>query len=449
MPDVPLVAGPRSDQELANLRGSDPKQAWERIGSKNSPFSNSNQAPTVAKLFYDADDILAAICSPVLISKAEETTVVKVPTRLWLQSFFADIRPDKRQVGVDDVIHVWFREQQVQQAQKAAMSGSAMACRAVARMGVPASERPGVWAAALGIQAAMTTPTDAAPPTDAPLSTAPLSAPDAPVDGNDATVGSHDTKQLAYTRDQAVFQLLCESVEQQSLLTDVLVCAEVQHIASNEQYFVFEEMVRAILLAFSRDPDACHDAAVPASPRLAAEDGSELKPYPPNGVLPFQGSLASYVSPVCCVYKHPAAAYKVFVAMYCQFWSRLHTLNLLPAPAAGLAVLCHTFLDLLQEVDAEVYKHLSGLCSTPLDVAFPWIISAFVTHLSLGETLLLWDRIIGFDSLLPLPVLAVAVIMLRRDLILAAQSNDELVELLQDLSQLRVVPLLQAVLFDV
>jgi len=37
----------------------------------------------------------------------------------------------------------------------------------------------------------------------------------------------------------------------------------------------------------------------------------------------------------------------------------------------------------------------------------------------------------------------------RRDLILAAQSSDELVELLQDLSQLRVVPLLQAVLFDV
>lgn len=60
-----------------------------------------------------------------------------------------------------------------------------------------------------------------------------------------------------------------------------------------------------------------------------------------------------------------------------------------------------------------MYKHLSDLCSHPLDVAFPWIISAFVTHLSLGETLLLWDRIIGFDSLLPLPVLAVAVIMLR------------------------------------
>jgi len=36
----------------------------------------------------------------------------------------------------------------------------------------------------------------------------------------------------------------------------------------------------------------------------------------------------------------------------------------------------------------------------------------------------------------------------RRDFILAAQSSDELLEVLEDLSQLRVVPLLQATLFD-
>lgn len=36
----------------------------------------------------------------------------------------------------------------------------------------------------------------------------------------------------------------------------------------------------------------------------------------------------------------------------------------------------------------------------------------------------------------------------RRDLVLAAQASDELVEVLEDLTQLRVVPLLQALLFD-
>lgn len=36
----------------------------------------------------------------------------------------------------------------------------------------------------------------------------------------------------------------------------------------------------------------------------------------------------------------------------------------------------------------------------------------------------------------------------RRDLVLAVHSADELLEVLEDLSQLRVVPLMQAVLFD-
>lgn len=36
----------------------------------------------------------------------------------------------------------------------------------------------------------------------------------------------------------------------------------------------------------------------------------------------------------------------------------------------------------------------------------------------------------------------------RRDLVLAAETSEEVSELLQDLGQLRVVPLLQALLFD-
>lgn len=36
----------------------------------------------------------------------------------------------------------------------------------------------------------------------------------------------------------------------------------------------------------------------------------------------------------------------------------------------------------------------------------------------------------------------------RRDLVLAAETSEELAELLEDLGRLRVVPLLQALLFD-
>ena len=39
--------------------------------------------------------------------------------------------------------------------------------------------------------------------------------------------------------------------------------------------------------------------------------------------------------------------------------------------------------------------------------------SAFAGFLSPSEVLLLWDRVVGFDSLLPLPLLAVAVVTFR------------------------------------
>jgi hypothetical protein len=108
---------------------------------------------------------------------------------------------------------------------------------------------------------------------------------------------------------------------------------------------------RAVLLAFSRDASVLHSAAVPLSPVMAAEpvsaDPHPLQLYPTSGLVPFQG-LCAYLAPLCYLYSSPAAIYPVWHTMYCQFWCRLHTLGTGRAPAAGLPVLCRTFLDLLQ-----------------------------------------------------------------------------------------------------
>lgn len=56
---------------------------------------------------------------------------------------------------------------------------------------------------------------------------------------------------------------------------------------------------------------------------------------------------------------------------------------------------------------------MSRLTVSPLDLVMPWLLTAFASHLAPTETLLLWDRIVGYESLLPLPVLAVAVLTFR------------------------------------
>lgn len=106
---------------------------------------------------------------------------------------------------------------------------------------------------------------------------------------------------------------------------------------------------RAVLLAFSRDTSISGAAAVPPAPLLTAtaKDGRQLHPYPPSGVLPFQG-LACYLAPLCHCLQHPAAVYRLFRALYCRHWCALHSLSAARAPAAALPVLCRTFAELLQ-----------------------------------------------------------------------------------------------------
>jgi hypothetical protein len=65
-----------------------------------------------------------------------------------------------------------------------------------------------------------------------------------------------------------------------------------------------------------------------------------------------------------------------------------------------------------------------------------------------AQLLLLWDRILGFDSLDLLPLLAVAVLLFRCDTILEAANGDAVRSQLADLSKLKVTVLLQYVCFS-
>ena len=79
--------------------------------------------------------------------------------------------------------------------------------------------------------------------------------------------------------------------------------------------------------------------------------------------------------------------------------------------------------------------------------AFHWIVNMFVEYLPAKEVLLLWDRVLGFDSLELLPLLAASVFVFRKAELCAAQSMEEVEGLLEEFGNLRVVPLLQHVLF--
>jgi len=84
---------------------------------------------------------------------------------------------------------------------------------------------------------------------------------------------------------------------------------------------------------------------------------------------------------------------------------------------------------------------------SPLKIAFPWFIFAFVNVLNPDQVILLWDRIIGFDSVEILAILAAAIFVVRAKLIVQSNTPEEVEELFYDLYHIKVIPLIQNFLF--
>lgn len=105
------------------------------------------------------------------------------------------------------------------------------------------------------------------------------------------------------------------------------------------------------------------------------------------------------------------------------------------------------FEQLLQSQDPTLFGHLVMIGLDPVTVAAPWIMMAFSGVLPPDQTLLLWDRIIGFNTLLVLPITAVAIFRFRRNQLLNVTTVKQAEKLLTDCVALNATALLQFSLF--
>mmetsp|Transcript_15315 Transcript_15315/g.46036 ORF Transcript_15315/g.46036 Transcript_15315/m.46036 type:complete len:708 (-) Transcript_15315:135-2258(-) len=164
---------------------------------------------------------------------------------------------------------------------------------------------------------------------------------------------------------------------------------------------------------------------------------------PPSGVQPFRG-FVRYVAPMTYLYEEEEEAYFVLRAMWCKYWCKINAIRSAPDT---LVCLWRTFETLLGEAHPALAMHLGAINAPPLRNAKHWIQHGFVGFLEVDQVLLLWDRIIGFDDLMVLPVLAAAVFTFRAPVLLRCGSAIEAKEVINDGSMLQVVPLLQSFLF--
>ncbi|WZN62078.1 Rab-GAP TBC domain-containing protein [Chloropicon roscoffensis] len=141
-----------------------------------------------------------------------------------------------------------------------------------------------------------------------------------------------------------------------------------------------------------------------------------------------------------------ARCYFFFRALYCRYFCKLHSApyDATSGPAPSLLSLCQLFESLMEQTEPEVNYHLYGIIGvSPLSLAFPWIVHAFADALVPEQVLLLWDRVVGFDSLVPLVLFAVSIFHYRKAELLECDTLEEVTLFLSDLRALLVCPLLQ------
>ncbi|KAL6118532.1 tbc1d19 [Pungitius sinensis] len=251
-------------------------------------------------------------------------------------------------------------------------------------------------------------------------------------------------------QDAMHYEQLTAGVVQHDLLVDSLIYKDVKLTASNDDYyFVFEDFLYQVLLCFSRDTAVLehfkYNSATP--PRSVVQGKGEDEEcavvYPPSGVIPFHG-FSMYVAPLCFLYNEPSKLYSVFREMYIRYFFRLHSIS---SSSSGVVSLCLQFERLLQTHLPQLFYHLRQIGAQPLRIAFKWMVRAFSGYLSTDQLLLLWDRVLGYDSLEIVAVLAAAVFAFRAENLMEVTSLGSAEAVLADLSTLKVMPLIQIFLF--
>jgi hypothetical protein len=165
---------------------------------------------------------------------------------------------------------------------------------------------------------------------------------------------------------------------------------------------------------------------------------------PTSAVQPFLG-LAIYVAPLCYVFRDRAALYSAHKILWSRLWCKM---NIISADEGTLLHVCATFENLLMSVHPSLFLHMVKVGVQPLLIAMPWLQFGFVGLLEVEQVLHLWDRLVGYDDTCLLALLAVGVFMIRAENVMATTVPAEVCSILMEGTKLRVVPILQMMLFS-
>ncbi|KAG1667212.1 TBC1 domain family member 19 [Nymphon striatum] len=246
------------------------------------------------------------------------------------------------------------------------------------------------------------------------------------------------------------YEKLQEAVFQLNLIVDHLMQKEVKLTTGNsDHYFVFEDLIHQTMLIFSRDSNIWKSISryscflpVYKTESNPKRNQQELQIYPPSGIIPCHG-FSFFVSPICYMDQDPVIVYFIFREMYLRYFFHLHNIS---SNNKGIVSLCLLFEKIMQNSEPDLVELLAIKRIKLLNIAFKWLMRAFSGFLGPSQLLILWDKIIAYDSLEFLPLLAVSIILDKKDCLMETTNADTAEILYADISSVEVDRFLKSIL---
>ena len=243
----------------------------------------------------------------------------------------------------------------------------------------------------------------------------------------------------------AYFEYLQDHVNRWELLTDQIIREDCADVANDDKYFIFHDLLEKIIMCMLRDPWIIKNIKSLSTIPMACKSGNgkTVGFFPPSGVLPMR-YFCRFAAPFTFASEKHDECYFLARNFYAKYMCYLHSLT---SESNGIISLCRLFEDTLQAYQSEMVFHLNQIGINPLKVALPWIFYSFVGYLEVEQIYLLWDRVLGYDTLDIIPLAAVSIFDYRAEAIMQAGNQDEFYDLFYDMSQIHIIPILQNFLF--
>lgn len=396
------------------LRSVAAKQKRKLIRPRD--FNHKDDNDYLIRFVYTSEDLLETITniqnSNVSTSMAGWGLIkmeLNTPSLHALRNKYKELTPDVRQIGVDDTVLgcEWFATEQLETGEKLIQEAYIPVLREYAKTGVPPALRPMLWCKCLGVDLTQ--------------------------------------QELHY------FECLLAQVQQWDLITDDLTRFDVQDCSDSDEFFVFEEVLDEVMLAFTRDPEVPKMCSIKTTTCVlrGAKQATNVAGKPPDDtvppctVIPYHRQVM-FAAPLGYLFYRADEAYFLFRALYCRYFVRLSVISSQPDT---IMYLCKMFENVMQLRAPDAFYHAVKVGTHPLSLAFPWMFSAFSGWLEVEQVLLLWDRILAYDSLELLALLAAAIFLFRAKSVMEATTPEDIQGIFREMSNLKVIPLLQQFLF--